>query len=180
MKLFLLGFVALGASTFSHAADWKYSTKHDSFYGKEELSAVLIGSGKGPLNNLTIYNDTKGTKFVTLSANGIDCFPTCIISVKFDDTEPEAFSASSSRSVSATVKIDNYDQFLRKVKMAKAVVFRLRFHDLGGDISFKIDAPFDEGRWDEATKLTAQRKLCERNAVNENFSDCMNKQAIRP
>lgn len=153
-------------------ADWSYRTKHDPLFNKEERTATLIGAGGGHAN-LMIYSDTKGARFVMLSAQKMKCFPRCVVFAKFDDSPPEAFPASSTQVVAAAVTVDSHDEFVRRVTAAKKVTFRLVRYDALGDIEFDIDAPYNPERFSEARARGTIDKQCKDNAVNEDYSACV-------
>lgn len=172
MKQPILLLVATLAAVPAFGAEWTYRTKHDSFFNKEERTAVLRSSS-GLASHLMIYNDSTGAEFVMLAANKIKCFPTCTVYVKFDDRAPEIFPAQTDRIVAASAIIGNYGSFIEKLNAAKKVTFRISRFDALGDIEFDVDTPFDPEQFNDARELIAIEKRCQDNAVNENFSDCM-------
>ena len=172
MRRTLLAAALAASSICAGASEWTYSTSIDSFDNVEKKIAVLRGSGNGH-NVLQVANHSNGVRFVTVSASDIDCFPRCVIRVKFDDDAPEDFEGTGHRIVSAAVSIHNYDRFMGRLSKAKQVVFRLPYHRYGTDVVFANAAGFDANGWEAARRRQAIMKRCKENAVNEDYATCM-------
>ena len=175
MKRLIVGVILCALAIAAHANDWTYRITEDSFEGVEKKSAVLRGSGKGH-NTLSIYNISDGERFVLVSADNINCYPRCTIRVKFDEASPENFLALGHRITSSAVEVEDYVRFVERITSARKVIFRLPFHDYGGDVTFNIPSRFDPAQWDAARKRQSIEELCEAHAVRESYSDCMARQ----
>lgn len=173
MRLFF-GFFLAGYLSSAAAAEWGYTIKYDSFEGIEVKSALLLGQGKG-LNLLSLSVLPSGQKTLTVYASKIECFRSCLLRVKFDDSKPEDFVATSSKPISYSVKIEESERFIRRLFFAKTIVFRMPFYDYSKDVIFEQGKALDSHGWEEARQLQEIKKFCQDNAIGEDYEICLSK-----
>lgn len=173
VKTTLLAALALTLMESANAADWAYSVKFDKFDGVEKKLAVLR-SDSGTLNRIEIANYSNGVNFAMLSGKDFKCFPDCLIQIKFDDEKPEIYAAKAPHIVASNLVISDYKKFTAHLISARRIEFRVSYHSYGTDILFEGFSAFDPNNWNKARSQKAISDKCKENAVNEDYSVCMN------
>jgi hypothetical protein len=156
------------------AQGWTYRTAVDSFDGVELRTAVVRADSVG--GSMQIVHSSKGTRMILLNAGTpFDCFPSCDVRVKFDDSPPMVFAAVSSQVLSNRVALVDYQEFESRLLAAKSVIVRAPHVRHAPDLAFQITSKFDPAEWEAARAKQAKEERCKANAVSENYSVCMSR-----
>lgn len=172
----MIAAITHGGNAFS--ADWRYHVTTDTFDNVEIRTATLPGDGNSSAM-LRIVMRSDGANLAGLTGARFDCFPQCDVRIKFDDATPEVFTASSTRMVSYTISINDFHGVMRKASHAKTMIVRAQTHDGKQDLRFIFHGPIEPEAWDRAKTDQAASATCQANAVKEDYSACMARQASK-
>lgn len=172
LKRTLAACLLLCATAIALAGDWTYTVKNDEFDKSTTFSAAVTGDRSGWLS---VEEKPGAFSLVTFSGQRFECFPGCEVLLKFDDDLPMRFSAFGARIISSSIAIKDVDRFVQRVKTAKTLVLRAPQFNGAGDLAFTIGSAYDPAKFQNAERIGRLRKQCSDNAVNENYSACMDR-----
>lgn len=167
MKLFLLAAITL---TCTHvAAEWTYNVRRDNFDEKLTMTAVLRGTPQSTFE--FIIKD--GAGLVGIFGPRFDCYPGCIVNIKFGDTTPQSFNATSPRPIARSIYLSSPQLQHQLMNHSGSLTVRAPSFDAMGDLNFSLTEPLNVMRFSEADKQQKKQQACKDNAVNEDYSICM-------